>query len=254
MVVHGLGEHSGRYAKLAENLNNEHFAVYAPDLRGHGRSGGPRAFINRMDYAVADVDAVVTFAAHQHPGLPITLLGHSMGGLVATHYALAHDDRLERLVLSAPLAKIKASPPSRLMARTLGALLPKLGVYRINPKNISRDEAVVEAYKSDPLVRHKGIPSRTLVVLIKSVKGMHRRAGDIKLPTLIMYGTADKLCPPEGSVKLGEKLGSSDKEVKSYQDLYHEILNEPERDQVITDMCTWIETHVRGRQAVGAGS
>ncbi|MEA2197087.1 MAG: acylglycerol lipase [Solirubrobacteraceae bacterium] len=245
VIVHGAGEHSGRYPHVAARLVREGYAVYALDHRGHGRSGGPRAYIDRMDNAVTDLDTFVLRAAAEHPGLPVFLLGHSMGGMVSLCYALRHQDRLDALVLSAPLAALEAASPAlRIAAKVLSALAPRLPVIAVDPSLVSRDPAVVAAYKADPLVYHGKLPARTVGEFAVAVESFPTRVPEITLPTLIMYGTADRLCPPAGSVMVGERIGSSDVTVTSYPGLYHEIFNEPEQEQVMNDMCAWLDAHV----------
>jgi alpha-beta hydrolase superfamily lysophospholipase len=219
--------------------------VYALDHRGHGHSDGPRAVIDRMDNAVADLDALVVQAAGEHPGLQVYLLGHSMGGALALSYTVAHQDRLAGLMLSSPLAALAAaSPAARLIARVLSAVAPKLPVVPIDATLVSRDPTVVKDYIDDPLVYHGKLPARTVSELTVAVDSFPDAVPAITVPTLIMYGTADGLCPPRGSKMLNERIGAADKTLKSYEGLYHEILNEPEQDQVMDDMCAWLAAHV----------
>ena len=248
VIAHGAGEHSGRYGHVADRLTSERYAVYALDHRGHGRSAGPRALIDRMDHAVADLDTLVMRAAGDHPGLPVYLLGHSMGGTVSLCYAMRHEDRLDALALSAPLAAINAaSPVVRIAAKVLSALTPRLGVIAVDPSLVSRDPAVVQAYEADPLVHHGKLPARTVAELADAVESFPAGVGRITVPTLIMYGTADRLCPPAGSVMVGERIGAADRTVTAYPGLSHEILNEPEREQVMDDLCAWLAAHGRVR-------
>ena len=240
-IAHGAGEHAGRYEHVAARLVGDGYAVYAIDHRGHGRSDGARALIDRIDNAVADLDQLVRESAAKHPGLPVFLLGHSMGGTIAVSYSLAHQDRLNGLILSAPLAALEAAPaPMRVLARILSALAPKTPLIAIDATLVSRDPAVVQAYVADPLVHHGKLPVRTVAELAAAIDTFHERAPSITIPTLIMYGTADRLCPPEGSVMLGERLGGDDKALSPYEGLYHEILNEPEQGRVLDELSGWL--------------
>jgi alpha-beta hydrolase superfamily lysophospholipase len=253
VIAHGAGEHSGRYEHVAERLVGEGYAVYAVDHRGHGRSAGPRAYIDRMDNVVADLDRVVLRAREDHPGVPLFLLGHSMGGTVSLCYALRHQDRLDGLVLSGPLAALEAAPPAlRMVARTLSVLIPRLPVIGVDSSLVSRDPAVVEAYNADPLVHHGKLSARTAAELGAAIESFESRVPEIKLPTLILYGAADGICPTEGSVMLGRRIGASEVTVKSYPGLYHEILNEPEREQVMDDLCAWLRDHVTSSSPAAA--
>ena len=245
VIAHGAGEHSGRYTHVAQCLVDQGYGVYAIEHRGHGRSQGPRALIDRLDNAVADLDKLIVLAADAHPGAPLFLLGHSMGGTIALSYALAHQERLAGLVLSGPLAALDPVPaPMRITARTLSALAPRAPLIAIDSSLVSRDPAVVGDYRADPLVHHGKLPARTVVELADAIEAFPEEVGAITVPTLIMYGTDDGLCPPQGSVMLSERIGSADTTLKPYPGLYHEILNEPEREQVLDDLCSWLAQRV----------
>jgi alpha-beta hydrolase superfamily lysophospholipase len=246
VLVHGAGEHSGRYGHVVSRLVSEGYAVHAADHRGHGRSDGPRAFIADMDDVVADVDRLVDQAVAAQPGLPVVMLGHSMGGLIALRYALAHQHRLAGLILSATLAAIESVPkPLELVGRALSVVAPHTPLIAIDASLVSRDPAVVEAYRSDPLVHHGKLPARTAAQLADAVESFPATVSAITLPTLILYGTADGLCPPAGSEMLARRMGSADLTVKAYDGLFHEILNEPERDAVLDDIVGWLAARVR---------
>ena len=251
VLVHGFGEHSGRYGHVVERLNALGLRVYAPDHHGHGRSDGARAVIERLDIAVADLDALVVLAAAANPGLPVFMLGHSMGGLIALRYAVAHQDRLSGLLLSGPLAAYDGTPaPLRFVGRMLSAVAPRVGVMAIDPELVSRDPAVVAAYRADPLVHHGKVPARTAAEFVAAIDALPGSVGAIRIPVLLMFGTADRLCPPAGSEMVAAQIGSGDITVKRYDGLYHEIFNEPERDAVLDDVAGWM----RGRLAERAGS
>lgn len=253
-LVHGLGEHSGRYGHVVARLAQEGYAVHAVDHRGHGRSDGPRALIEDVDHVVSDVDALVDQAAAAHPGAAVFMLGHSMGGLIGLRYALAHQDRLSGLVLSGTLAQVDAVPkPLELVGRTLSLIAPRAPLIAIDAALVSRDPAVVEAYRSDPLVHHDKLPARTAVQVADAAAALPSTVGAITVPVLILYGSADGLCPPSGSVMLGERIGAADKTVKAYDGLFHEILNEPEREAVLEDIVAWLDARAGASAANTAG-
>jgi alpha-beta hydrolase superfamily lysophospholipase len=248
VLVHGLGEHSGRYDHVVGRLLGEGYAIHTLDHRGHGRSDGSRAFIENMDNAVADVDTLVDRAVAAQPGVPVFMLGHSMGGLISVRYALAHQERLAGVILSATLAQLDAVPkPLELVARALSVIAPRAPLIAIDHGLVSRDPAVVEGYRSDPLVHHGKVPARTAVQLADAVERFPSTVGAITVPTLILYGTADALCTPAGSVMLGERIGAADKTVRAYDGLFHEILNEPERETVLDDIVGWLDTRAGAR-------
>jgi acylglycerol lipase len=244
VIVHGAGEHSGRYGSVAETLVQDGYAVYALDHRGHGRSDGPRALIDRLDRAVADLDRLVSEALAEHPALPVFVLGHSMGGTIAVRYALRHQARLAGMILSGPMLAVEAGAPLRFAGRALSVVAPTLPLIGVDPALVSRDPQVVAAYESDPLVHHGKLPVRTLAELVSAIDRFPDSVAAITVPTLILYGTADGLCPPAGSGMLGRRIGSQDKTVKAYDGLYHEILNEPERDEVLADIRGWLSARV----------
>jgi acylglycerol lipase len=240
VIAHGLGEHSDRYDHVAGRLTDEGLAVSAVDHRGHGRSQGPRAVIE-TDAVVADVDQLVRRAAGARPDVPLFLLGHSLGAMIAVAYALAHGERLDGLILSGPLAAVDASPALAAVGRLVSVLAPRAPTIALDPALVSRDGAVVAAYRADPLVHHGRIPARTAAQISETVRGFPDAVGAITVPTLIVYGTADGLCPPRGSVMLSERIGADDITVRAYEGLFHEVLNEPERETVITELVDWLD-------------
>ena len=245
VIAHGYGEHIGRYEHVAARLTQAGYVVYGLDHHGHGQSAGKRGKVS-LRVAVSDLDQlIVTIAKQRHPELPQFLLGHSMGGCIALCYSMRHQDRLHGLLLSGPLAALDAAPaPVRLVARVLSAVAPRLPVFAVDATLVSRDPAVVHDYETDPLVHHGKLPVRTVAELAAAVESFPSGVGVITIPTLIMYGTADRLAPPAGSVMLGERIGAADKTVTPYDGLFHEILNEPERERVMDDMCSWLNAHV----------
>jgi acylglycerol lipase len=245
VIAHGAGEHSDRYAHVAARLVAEGYAVYAIEHRGHGRSEGKRALIDRLDNAVADLGTLIETVRERHPGVPVFLLAHSMGGTIGVSYALKLQERLAGLILSGPLAALEPSPaPQRIIIGIVSAVAPAVGLVAIDPALVSRDPAVVDAYVQDPMVFHGKLPARTITELAAAIDAFPEAVRAITIPVLIVYGTDDGLCPPAGSVMLGERIGSEDKTIKPYEGLHHEVLNEPEQDAVLDDLCAWIAARV----------
>jgi alpha-beta hydrolase superfamily lysophospholipase len=242
VLAHGASEHSGRYAWTAGQLAERGYATYALDHRGHGRSEGARAYIDRMDNAVADLDSLVQTVAGEEPDAPVFMLGHSMGGCVALAYAIRHQDKIDGLLLSAPLAALEAaSLPTRAAGRVLSVVAPKLGVFGIESTGVSRDPEVVRDYDADPLNYHGKLPARTVAELASTIGEFYDAVTRLTLPLLIMHGTEDRLVPPAASDMLSERAGSEDKTYIRYDGLYHEILNEPERERVVGDIADWLD-------------
>jgi alpha-beta hydrolase superfamily lysophospholipase len=243
VLAHGASEHSGRYAWTAEQLAERGYETYALDHRGHGRSEGPRAYVDRMENVVADLDQLVDRARAAASG-PVFLLGHSMGGTVALAYTMEHQDKLDGLVLSAPLAALEAaSPVERVAARVLSAVVPKLGLVPIDSTLVSRDPEVVRDYDDDPLNHHGKLPARTISELAGTIATFPDGVARFTLPLLVMHGTADTLVPPAATDMIEARAGSEDKTVIRYDGLYHELLNEPERDRVLRDIADWLDVH-----------
>ncbi len=255
IIVHGASEHSGRYRHVAQALVADGYGVYALDHRGHGRSGGPRAVIDRLAGAVADVDRLVSQVRATHPGLPIVMLGHSMGATVAISYTIRHQERLTGLILSGPLAALEAAPaPLRMLGRLLSVLAPRMPLIEIDAALVSRDPRVVRDYEADPLNHHGKLPARTVDELARAIDDFPEAVTTITLPVLILYGTADRLAPPSGAQMLERRIGSADKTTIAYPGLFHEILNEPEREAVLTDIRRWLSERSDAGVAGGDGA
>ena len=243
VVAHGLAEHGGRYEKLAHVLVERGHAVYALDHRGHGRSVGSRANIDRFAHLVADFCAFTDHCARQQPATPVVMLGHSMGGAVAFASALRLQHRLRGLVLSAPaLATGQVVPRwQEALVRLLSIVAPGAGALTLPADAVSRDPSVVAQYVADPLVHHQAIPARTLVELLRAMEGFPALAPELRLPTLVLHGTADRLVPLAATQPLYQAFGTRDCVVKFYDGLYHEVFNEPEHEQVTADLLRWLE-------------
>jgi alpha-beta hydrolase superfamily lysophospholipase len=240
VLAHGFGEHSGRYEHVASRLVDEGFAVSALDHHGHGRSAGGRARISFAD-AVADLDRLVDAALEAAgQGLPVFMLGHSMGGAIALRYAMEHGERLRGLVVSGPLAEVEGRTLVKAVGRVLGALAPNLPLARLDPALVSRDAAVVAAYETDSLVHHQPVPAGTVSEFLRHADSLPDDLARVKVPTLILYGTADQLCAPSGSAMVAQRIGSAEVKTIPYEGLYHEILNEPERGRVLDDLVAWL--------------
>jgi acylglycerol lipase len=241
-IAHGASEHSGRYGYVVEPLVESGLAVHSHDHRGHGRSAGPRAYLERFDYVLEDLDASVDAA--RTDGRPFYLLGHSMGGCVAIAYAVRHPAKLDALALSAPLAVLEAAPlPLRIIAKALSVAAPKVGVYEVEADAISRDPAEVAAYDADPLNHRGKLPARTVQELANTVARFAADLPRLTLPLLVMHGTADRIVPPKAAAFVHDLASSEDKTLHLYEGYYHEIFNEPaaERERPIGDLLTWLQ-------------
>jgi acylglycerol lipase len=247
LVVHGLFDHSGRYRNLVEYLVPRGFAVSSFDQRGHGKSDGLRGYVNRFGDFLDDLDAFRQAVGHEYADKPLFLFGHSAGGLIVIAYVAGHQEGVAGCILSAPTTQPGSSVTrtSIVVARLLSALVPKMGVARLDASGISRDQKVVDDYLRDPLVYGGKIRARLGAELIDTMeKSLPAKMAEIELPILTMHGSADRLSNTTGSSLLHQSVKSKDKTLKYYEGFYHEILNEPGRDQVLADIGLWLDRHV----------
>lgn len=242
-IIHGFAEHSGRYDHVGERLAQAGYAVYALDLRGHGRSQGRPVYIRSIDEHIGDVERFLERVREREPGRPLFVIGHSMGGLIVALMLTNGEHELRGAVLSGAALRATRSS-SRLLERVLrflGRLFPRLPLPRIESADVSRDPAVVERYDTDPLVFRGSVPAGTARAMIHAARAVVRDMESITLPILILHGSADGLVHPDGSRELHERVSSTDKALKVYEGLYHEIMNEPEQELVLSDIVAWLD-------------
>lgn len=247
LLVHGLGEHSGRYEHLARHCTNLGFAVHALDHYGHGKSDGHPGFVERFSVYLDGVSALLHKVQGQRSGLPLFLLGHSMGGLISAALLPTQQQDFSGCILSGPALISDATPPLFVLAinRLLSALVPTLPMKQLDASAVSRDPAVVKAYVNDPLVFHGRLSSRLIAEMVAAMSSTLARAGDIRIPIILMHGEQDTLASPSGSARLHDGVSSEDKTLRIYPGLYHEIFNEPEQDQVLSEMSDWLEAQLQ---------
>lgn len=248
VVAHGVLEHGGRYAELAQRLNRSNLAVWIPDCRGHGRSQGSRVWVDRFDRYVDDLLGVLAEARKIHPGLPAFLVGHSMGGLVAARACLAQGTDAAGLVLSAPAVSVAADlfPWLRRLAAWASRIVPRLRLARMGSAMLTRDPRVLAEFRDDPLVYHGRIPSRTGAEILRASGEVRRAAAKVRLPVLILQGTADAVVSSEEVQRFYDELSSGDKTLRLYPGLYHDLPREPERQTILAELAAWIERRCDG--------
>lgn len=242
VITHGIRDYALRYQDFARQLNDQGYAVYAQDLRGHAHSGGQRQRFDSMAQLVADTEFVVQRAQKDFPNTPLFVYGHSLGGLVTTQYALSHGDQLSGVVLSGAALVRPASVSSFSVgaAKVIGALLPWLEIVAVDDSEFSRDPAVIAELAKDPLVSHAKLPAASAVASIAGMADASERMGTLKMPLLVLYGLSDKVNPTQGSDALVKAAGSTDKTLKTYPGVYHDMLHEPERDVITADVIAWL--------------
>jgi len=246
LIVHGLAEHSGRYVNLVNYFVPRGYAVYGLDHIGHGKSDGTRVYLERFDDFTGPLKTYFDLIQGWHPGKPVFLLGHSMGGLIGAIYLLEHQDKLKGAVFSAPAVKVSdtVSPVTIAIGQLLSGILPKAGLLALDATTISKDKSVVEAYLNDPLVYTGKVTARLAAEMLSAMQRVTAQAAAIRLPILLLQGSADRLIDPGGAQMLYEKASAPDKTLKVYDGLYHEVFNEPEREQVLKDVEAWLEAHL----------
>ncbi|NNF59214.1 MAG: alpha/beta hydrolase [Rhodothermaceae bacterium] len=246
LLVHGINEHSGRYAYMASHLMAHDLAVLSYDHRGHGRSEGERSYVDAFSQYLADLVLMHREAREQTGGLPIILMGHSLGGLIAAAYVVdVRPPDLAGLVLSSPALQIPAdvSPFLQRISGVVSRIAPRLRANKLDRTYLSRDPKVVEAYKNDPLIDQGGVRARTGHEVLQATQHVREHPEAFTMPLYLFHGTADRITDPNGSRWLYAEAPSPDKTLKLYQGFYHETMNEPERDQVLDDLMAWLVAH-----------
>lgn len=249
ILVHGYAEHAGRYEEMATHFAARGFAVHAYDQAGHGRTQGPRGHVDRFERLLDELAAFVEKVRAEHPGLPVVLAGHSMGGLVTAATAAFRRPNVDRIVLSGALLEMETtgSLGRRLQlvaARALSLLAPGVGLSTgLDPSGLSRDPEVVRRYLDDPFVEDR-MSARFATGLFETVARVGSAAGRIERPILLMHGEADPICPVAGSRQFHANLSpeiAGRSGLSVYPALRHEIWNEPERAAIWQDMLDWLD-------------
>jgi alpha-beta hydrolase superfamily lysophospholipase len=249
IIAHGLGEHSGRYLNVINRLVPKGITVFAPDFRGHGKSGGNRGHVLSFDDYVEDLHSMFGEAAKEKkPGTKCFLLGHSMGGLIAINYAIGRQDGIDGLIVSSPSLGVAVKVPAvkAVLGKVMSSLWPGLSLNNeLDASKISHDEKVVAAYKNDPLV-HDRVTARWFTEFLSAMENANNRVSEIKVPILMQIAGDDHLVNASASKDFFGKLSSKDKTLHLYEGYYHEIFNEKEemRNVSIDDLEKWIFSRI----------
>ena len=252
-IVPGFNSHSGHYPWAAAQFAAAGLAVYAVDLRGRGKSSGPRFHVEHFDDYLADVDSLLTVARAREPGVPVFLLGHSAGGVIASAYALGHQDELAGLICESYAFQVPAPAPVLALVRWLSGPFPRLRVLKLPNKEFSRLPEVVAALEADPLIAGEKQTALTVAQMLVGIERLRRGFSNLRLPVLIAHGSADKVTVPAGSQVFQDNAGSADKTLRLYQDHVHDLLNDAGREAVVGDFTQWIERHLRAVPDTDAG-
>lgn len=251
IIAHGLAEHSGRYRHVAEHFADLGIVVAALDHAGHGQSAGQRCYIGAFDEYVDTLERFRDHLRGLFPALPLVLMGHSMGGLIAARYAHRYQRHLNALVLSGPAFTPAEKPPKPLewLMRGLSMMFPRLGVVQLVPESICRDPKVVDDYQRDPLVWKGKLSARLAVELFDNMGLALAGASDIDIPLMIVQGEDDRLTAARGAERFFNEASSEVKRLEIYPGLFHEVLNEPEKEQVLNDISAWLEPQLSASSA-----
>ncbi|MGA2258987.1 MAG: lysophospholipase [Thermoguttaceae bacterium] len=246
VLIHGLIEHSGQHADTAQELVRHGFSVHAMDLRGHGRSEGPRCDVRSFDQYLLDLDIFFARTSREAGDRPLFVMGNSMGGLLITLWAIQRQPQISGLILSGPLLALADDiyPRLRHFATVTAAVAPALRVARIPFDRLARKPQVVDRFRDDPLVFQGCFTVRMAAEILRAMKKVSEQAAALSVPLLILHGSQDRICGSAGSLALFEKAGCADKTLHLYEGFYHEVFDEPERDRVLTDLVTWLDQHV----------
>ena len=252
VIVPGFNAHGGYYGWVAQQLTASDLAVYAVDLRGRGRSGGERFYVEKFAEWVSDVGTVMALAKSRHPELPVFLLGHSAGGVVSSIYVLEHQAEVAGFICESFAFQVPGPEFALTVIKGLGHVAPHAHVLRLKNQLFSRDPKAVEAMDQDPLIAGEIQPTQTVAEMVRADERLKAGFQRITLPLLILHGTADKVTKPEGSRLFYEKAGSADKTIKLYEGHFHDLLNDISKETVIADIKHWISARLPATAALQA--
>jgi len=250
VICHGFNAHSGHYARAAEVFAQRGIAVNALDLRGRGQSDGERFYVEHIDDYVVDLSQAIERARSLDPDLPLFLLGHSAGGVIACAYAAAHPGELRGLICESFAFQVPAPDFAMAALKGLSFVAPHAHVLHLKNELFSRDPNVVAAMNADPLIANEVQPTLTVAALVRADERLKREFPLITLPVLILHGTADKATKPSGSQRFYDTAGSQDKTLKLYEGHFHDLLNDVGKEAVMADIQQWIDAHIPAAREV----
>lgn len=252
ILVHGFNAHSGYMVWPAEQFTANGFAVHALDLRGRGKSEGERFYVEELSDYLGDVDKLVEIARSEDPGLPVFVLGHSAGGVIASNYVFENQDKIAGLICESFAFDVGLPHLVKLALEGIGKLLPHVHVFSLKNADFSRDPAHVERMNNDPLILKESQPAETARVLLLAADTLKERMPDLKTPVLIIHGTDDRATQPRGSQYFYDHAGSEDKTLKLYEGYYHDLLADIGKEDVMSDIQAWLDERVPVQSAASA--
>lgn len=244
VLVHGFKSHSGLYDWPAQQLVQSGLAVYAHDLRGHGLSQGARYHVDHFDDYVRDLEVFVALARARERAVPLFMLGHSAGGVVACLYALEHQREMAGLISEDLSFELTPADVALVLLRGVSHLAPHAQLLNLKDEDFSRDAAFVARMQRDPLVAHTSGTVQLLAELIRADRLLAENFSRIYLPLLVLHGTDDHVAKLEGSRHFYDETGSIDRTLNLYQGHYHDLLNDLGKERVTNDIAQWITSHI----------
>ena len=253
--VHGLGDHSGLYPTVAEHFTTRGFAVHAPDLRGNGRSPGARGHVDSWDEYREDLRRFVLLLQAEQAGLPLFLLGHSLGGLIALDYAMRYAEGLRGVIASAPpLGRLGVPAPLLLLGRVVSRVWPGFSLETgMDLSGLARDPAIAAEVLADPLFHRRG-SARLSTEVQATIARVQAGASRFPLPLLVLHGSADRMVPPDGSRAFTARASGRDVTFIEYEGAYHALFADQGRERVLADVEEWIRARMSPPRGTGRGS
>ena len=252
ILIHGFNAHSGYMTWPGEQLAANGFASYALDLRGRGNSEGERFYVEEFSDYLTDVNSLVDIARGENPGLPVYVLGHSAGGVIATSYVFEHQDEISGLVCESFAFDVGLPHLVQLALQGVGYLAPHVHVFSLNNADFSRDAAHVERMNTDPLIAKESQPAETASEMLKAAERLKENMPNFNVPVFIIHGTEDKATRPAGSQYFYDHAGSSDKTLKLYEGHFHDLLADVDKEIVMEDILAWLDERIPKEEAAAA--
>ena len=244
ILIHGFNAHSGYMTWPAEQFAARGLACHALDLRGRGKSEGERFYVEKFSDYLGDVDRLVRQARSENPGLPVFVLGHSAGGVIASSYVFEHQDEVAGLISESFAYDVGVPEAAALLLKGISHIAPHLHVFTLKNEVFSRDPAAVAKMNNDPLIEKESQPAETSAEMLRAADRLTEHFPKFTVPVLILHGTADKATRPAGSRRFYEMAGSKDKTLKLYEGHFHDLLNDLDREIVMADIQAWIDARL----------